>query len=76
MSCTRACHRPSPTQAHCTSCHRTFGGAAGFDKHRRDGRCLDPAGLGMTPDWRGVWRRPTTAADRIRLSRLRNGPAA
>lgn len=29
--------------AHCAGCCRTFTSATGFDKHRRDGRCLDPA---------------------------------
>lgn len=33
--------------AHCSACHRTFGGVAGFDRHRRDGACLDPTGIGM-----------------------------
>lgn len=28
---------------HCTTCHETFTGIAGFDKHRLAGKCLDPA---------------------------------
>jgi hypothetical protein len=35
--------------AHCSVCHRTFSGVTSFDRHRRDGRCTDPAGLGMRP---------------------------
>lgn len=43
--------------AHCSSCHRTFGGVTGFDTHRRNGRCLTPAKLGM--ELRdGIWRQP------------------
>lgn len=34
--------------AHCAAqCHRTFTGVTGFDAHRRDGQCVDPASLGM-----------------------------
>jgi len=57
--CDERCIRPTPTQAHCGSgCHVTFGGVAGFDSHRRNGQCLDPANLGMV-DRDGVWRRTT-----------------
>ncbi len=34
-------------KAHCTACHRTFKSVSGFDKHRRDFHCLDPAEIGM-----------------------------
>jgi hypothetical protein len=35
--------------AHCAAqCHRTFSGAGPFDAHRRDGKCLDPATIGMS----------------------------
>src|SRR5262245_55341581 len=33
--------------AHCGTCHKTFGGVSGFDAHRSDGTCLDPATIGM-----------------------------
>jgi hypothetical protein len=29
--------------AHCSACHRTFSGVAGFERHRFAGRCIDPA---------------------------------
>lgn len=59
MACDlRSCVMPSLAQAHCPSCHRTFGGVTGFDKHRRFGRCTDPATLGMADNGRGVWRKP------------------
>lgn len=50
--------RPTPSQAHCTVCHETYGGVSGFDMHRRDGWCLNPKSLGMMTDYHGVWRRP------------------
>lgn len=50
--------RPTPSQAHCTVCHETFGGVTGFDNHRKDGWCHNPATLSMTQDDGGVWRRP------------------
>lgn len=57
MACTNACQRPTPSQAHCGACHRTFGGVHGFDAHRRRGECVNPATLGMV-ETRRVWRRP------------------
>jgi hypothetical protein len=41
------CHRQwhSTNEAHCATCHRHFGGVYGFDAHRRDGACVDPATL-------------------------------
>ena len=56
MSCTNTCIAPSPTNAHCGACHRTFGSVTGFDRHRRNGECVDPATLPMHTDARGVWR--------------------
>jgi hypothetical protein len=60
MTCTDTCVRPSPSQAHCSSCHITLSGVTGFDAHRRGGRCLDPATItkdgGMRLDWNGIWR--------------------
>lgn len=56
----RTCVAPSPSQAHCggAGCHITFGGVTGFDKHRKDGRCLPPASIGLVADAHGVWRKP------------------
>lgn len=57
MSCTIVCIQPSPSNAHCAGeCHNTFGTVSAFDRHRRDGQCLDPATLRMHRDDRGVWR--------------------
>jgi hypothetical protein len=55
--CTPTCRQPSPSMAHCPTCHRTFGGVWGFDRHRRNGACVDPQTLGMV-DRDGVWRTP------------------
>lgn len=38
-------------------CHRTFGGVRGFDRHRRNGRCLDPGQFGYV-ERDGIWREP------------------
>jgi hypothetical protein len=35
--------------AHCgAGCCRTFAGVSHFDAHRKDGKCLDPATIGMS----------------------------
>lgn len=67
MSCPPGCARPTPAQAHCPTCHATFGGVTAFDRHRRDGRCVDPRALGMVRR-DGVWRQPM---DPRKLARLR-----
>ena len=66
--CTEPCIRPAPSQAHCTVCHRTFGGASNFDRHRRDGWCTDPAELGMEPNKRGIWVNPMSDQARAILT--------
>lgn len=33
---------------HCGSCHISLSGVTNFDRHRRNGQCLDPAELGMS----------------------------
>jgi hypothetical protein len=35
--------------AHCGACHHTFTGIGPFDRHRRDGTCLNPADVGLVP---------------------------
>lgn len=67
MSCTSNCQHPSPAQAHCGACHRTFSRVSGFDRHRREGVCLDPAPLGFAETGR-VWRQPISDEDQLRLS--------
>jgi hypothetical protein len=70
--CGPDCKQPTAAQAHCTApgCHRTFGGVSNFDRHRDDGRCLNPAPLGMV-ERDGVWRTPMPedVAERLRASR-------
>lgn len=70
MTCLPTCRKPSPFQAHCGACHRSWGGVSGFDAHRKDGRCLDPASLGYV-ERDGVWRTPISDAARERLQSLR-----
>lgn len=60
--CTEECKRPTPSQAHCPTCHRTFGGVRGFDVHRVRGECRNPADFGYV-ERDGVWRRPVAADD-------------
>ena len=55
MACTKDCVKPSPAQAHCGVCHRTFGGVGNFDRHRKGGTCTAPESIGLTPGRRGVW---------------------
>lgn len=65
--CVPTCLNPTTSQAHCPTCHRTFGGVGGFDAHRRGGICRDPAEFGYELT-HGIWRRPMTEA---RLAQLR-----
>lgn len=72
-ACTVTCRKPSPAMAHCKSgCHRTFGGVRGFDNHRRDGQCVDPATIGLV-ERDGIWRAPLSEEDAARLSVLATG---
>ncbi len=48
----------SVSWAHCSGCHRTFRSVGGFEKHRRDMKCLDPDDLGMKMDEKGCWYTP------------------
>jgi hypothetical protein len=67
-ACLSTCRRPSPAQAHCPTCHRTFGGVTGFDHHRKFGECVEPKGYIETD---GIWRLPMTAERSAQLDRLR-----
>lgn len=67
--CRDSCQRPVTAQAHCSVCHRTFRGIAHFDRHRRDGRCIPPADLGLVDDG-GVWTTPEGAAARRHAAAL------
>lgn len=31
------------SMAHCATCHETFGSVDSFDKHRNNGKCLEPS---------------------------------
>lgn len=45
--------------AHCAGCHHTFSSVTGFDTHRRQGQCADPATVGLVHnDTRGCWTFP------------------
>lgn len=60
--CGQTCTAPTPAQAHCPTCHATFGGITGFDAHRKGGLCIDPATKGYV-EVRGVWRLPMPKAE-------------
>lgn len=64
-TCTWACVRPTPSQAHCGTCHETFGGVTGFDVHRKGGQCQTPKGYVLTG---GIWRLPMNEGYRARLA--------
>lgn len=71
--CTPACRRPGPSHAHCcvAGCHRTFGSVSDFDRHRKEGHCLDPRALGLV-EHDGMWASPERHANDERLAtRLR-----
>jgi hypothetical protein len=46
------------SRAHCAACHDTFTTVTNFDRHRRNGRCVDPASVGLIFK-NGLWRQPT-----------------
>jgi hypothetical protein len=71
MPCQTTCVQPSPSQAHCAVCHLTWSGVSGFDRHRRNGRCLAPPEIGYADDGRGVFRAPPTEAGRKRFEAIR-----
>lgn len=52
------------SKAHCMGCHRTFKSVSGFDRHRRDFKCLDPADCGMLMK-EGIWARPMPESARL-----------
>jgi hypothetical protein len=58
MSCRPTCIQPSPSNAHCGACHRTFGSVSAFDRHRRGEQCLSPLTIGLHADRGGIWRYP------------------
>lgn len=48
--------------AHCPTCHETFSGITGFDRHRSNGRCRKPGSVGLELRTNGaapVWAFPT-----------------
>ena len=49
---------------HCSACHRNFDGISAFDRHRRDGQCLDPATLTHADELVYASRNGTHDADR------------
>lgn len=65
---------------HCASgCHETLSSPRAFDKHRRDGRCLDPAAVGLVRSERAgyvVWGFPSDEAATERLRAARGGGRA
>jgi hypothetical protein len=58
MSCTKKCHNPSPSQAHCAACHHTFAGVGWFDEHRVNGKCIEPTLNGRLAGRNGVYDTP------------------
>lgn len=75
MSCTDECHKPSPFQAHCSVCHRSFTGVTWFDLHRVGGTCRE---LGDLVEVDGLWATAESHANRelltARLAKYRSLP--
>ena len=63
-------------RCHCTGCHRTFHSVGGFDKHRKNFKCLDPIDLGMEMDEKGIWSTKMSETLKNRLRIIRNNPLA
>jgi hypothetical protein len=59
------CTAPKPrgNMAHCATCHMSYSGVWAFDKHRKDGWCLDPVKCGLVQDDEGIWRCPPMSPD-------------
>lgn len=74
MTCTPDCIQPTPSQAHCGVCCRTFGSLGGFDRHRRGGQCIDPTSLPMHLDPGGIWRWDVRSPDALADSARRGTP--
>jgi hypothetical protein len=56
--CGPGCRRPvGGSQTHCGTCHQTMRGINAFDRHRRDGHCLDLTALGLVEIDR-MWATP------------------
>jgi hypothetical protein len=64
------------SEAHCTACHRHFRNVTGFDDHRRDGECLDPASKGyirVGHTWGTPEAHSEAVARRWRVKTIRQG---
>ncbi len=57
-------------RCHCSGCHKTFNSVGGFDKHRKDFKCLDPLDLKMEMDDKGIWAVPMTEEYKKRLEEV------
>lgn len=49
-------------RAHCSGCHRTFGGLSMFERHRVASKCVDPAGWDDARLVDGLWVGPAMPA--------------
>ena len=41
--------------AHCPTCHETFSIVPNFDRHRKNGKCVDPKEVQLRQNDRGTW---------------------
>ncbi|MGI0034354.1 MAG: hypothetical protein ACRD98_00605 [Nitrososphaera sp.] len=42
-------------ESQCGACGEIFGGTRGFDEHRKNLKCVDPASAGLRKDKWGIW---------------------
>lgn len=68
--CDSTCRKPSENQAHCAVCACTFGVVSSFDRHRKNGWCINPEELGMHVNKNGVWTFPMSQERREQLGIL------
>jgi hypothetical protein len=73
--CTPGCSHPRPnigtSTALCTVCHESFNTVSNYDRHRRDGWCLNPEEIGLRKASTGHWVYAATPEEIERLRTFR-----
>lgn len=48
----------SGRKCYCNGCHQKFGGVRGFERHRKNFKCVDPGSVGLSLNENGFWLLP------------------